>query len=60
MSIYNKISFSVLLVLIILGWYGGIDYNERSSFNSAYVLASWIISQLATLAYNENKGDKGE
>ncbi len=37
------ISVIVFLILVLLGWYGGIDYEKRIPFNAAYVAACFMV-----------------
>ena len=52
----NKITVISFATMLFIGWYGGINYCERSPFNSAYISVSMIISWLIIFAMSaENK-----
>ena len=53
MSKSNKATIISFSVLFLLGWYGGIDYNERTSFNSAYVFMSMILSWIVAFVISD-------
>lgn len=50
-----KLSIVSFFTLIFLGWYGGIDYEYRRSFNAAYVAASIVLSLVVFHVQKEEK-----
>lgn len=48
-------SIIIFVILIFIGWYGGIEYHERIPFNAAYIVVAMIFSYLVPQAMKHEK-----
>lgn len=48
-------SIIIFIILVFIGWYGGIEYGERIPFNAAYIIVAMIFSCLVPQAMKHEK-----